>query len=85
MSDSRKEFEALPEISSCKNEIKFNDGENAYDCFDREIDCYVNGAWMAFQEQQKKIDEAIAALERSKPLMMCQVDAIEALNILKGE
>lgn len=36
-------------------------------------------------ELQKRIDEAILALEQSKPLAMRQADAKQALDILRGE
>ena len=36
-------------------------------------------------ELQKRIDDAINTLEKSKPNMMCRSDALHALSILKGE
>ena len=35
-------------------------------------------------ELQARIDGAIQALEQSKPNMICQYDAMQALDILKG-
>lgn len=56
MNELRKKFEGVSGIAIYKSEIRFNESKKSYDCWDREIFNYVNGAWMAFQEQQKKID-----------------------------
>ena len=57
---AREGFEALPEIIKRVNALEFNDYTKEYEsslmfCSNK---AYVNGAWMAFQEQEKKIDEA---------------------------
>lgn len=58
MIDSNKEeFEKLPEIASI---LKGNDCRFLGDRYrvygDNELQCYLDGAWYAFQEQQKKLD-----------------------------
>ena len=56
--DIREEFEKLPEIANLisESDAYFAD-ESIYFC-DNDFACgYLNGAWYAFQEQQKKIDE----------------------------
>ncbi len=58
----REEFEKLPEIASRLSALKFYEGHNFYGVLDESpqsaMNCnYVNGAWFACQEQQKKIDE----------------------------
>ena len=63
--DIREEFEKLPEIANLisESDAYFAD-ESIYFC-DNDFACgYLNGAWYAFQEQQKKIDDAIKYLSR---------------------
>ena len=61
MNELRKQFEALPEITeTIKNGIYYGEKSNSY--WSAVGASYVslariNGAWYAFQEQQKKIDE----------------------------
>ena len=61
--EMRGEFEKLPHISLVIGFLKFSEDSNDYIRIDDRIDSYalslVNGAWYAFQEQQKKIDEAL--------------------------
>lgn len=67
--DIREEFEKLHEV---KNDIenyklRYNKKLNAYTGLDGKIKSdaiWVNGAWYAFQEQQKKIDDVF--LENAK-------------------
>ena len=60
MNELRKQFEALPEITeTIKNGIYYGEKSNSY--WSAVGASYVslariNGAWYAFQEQQKKID-----------------------------
>ncbi|MCG2572018.1 hypothetical protein LVY74_00395 [Acinetobacter sp. ME22] len=61
---SREAFEKLPEISEIlERSVQWNDRFKIYhvkvsDDFDALCDVsYVTGAWMAWQEQQKQIDE----------------------------
>lgn len=61
MSDSRKGFEALPEIKPHLDHgnVIFNEHQNNYASEFESLHfvaCFVSGAWMAFQKQQKKID-----------------------------
>ena len=65
MSKTREEFEKLPEIRKIMNEngIHFMNHSGWYearDFKDFEYEQYINGAWYAFQEQQKKIDEIVS-------------------------
>ena len=60
----REQFEKLPEIRKIMNEngIYFMNHSGWYearDFKDFEYEQYINGAWYAFQEQQKKIDEVL--------------------------
>ena len=60
MGDLRKEFEALPEISGLikSRNMFYSDVHNVYwsKPHDALAEGYFNGAWFAFQAQQKKID-----------------------------
>ena len=57
----REEFEKLPEICSLINDLSFDDDANEYvakiqNPFEHDSnECFVNGAWYAYQEQQKKL------------------------------
>ena len=64
MKTEREFFEKLPEIRKIMNEngIYFMNHSGWYearDFKDFEYEQYINGAWYAFQEQQKKIDEVL--------------------------
>ena len=68
MSKTREEFEKLPEIAEIfkglhPTIIWFCDKSNKYATsfsgFDDRV-MWLNGAWYAFQEQQKKIDEIVS-------------------------
>ena len=68
MVEMREQFEKLPEIRKIMNEngIYFMNHSGWYearDFKDFEYEQYINGAWYAFQEQQKKIDGALKELE----------------------
>ena len=66
MSELRKQFEVLPEIArivSC-DEIKWCNVYNWYRTDNTDANsiyhvAWLNGAWYAFQEQQKKIDSLL--------------------------
>lgn len=57
MKTMRERFEKLPEINIRLSSLEFNDHTNKYDgmLISDPTENYVNGAWCAFQEQQKKI------------------------------
>ena len=60
----REQFEKLPEICEIMNShgIHFMNHSGFYEAAefkDFEYEQYVNGAWYAYQEQQKKIDGAL--------------------------
>ena len=61
----REEFEKLPEICSLINDLSFDDDANEYvakiqNPFEHDSnECFVNGAWYAYQEQQKKLNGAL--------------------------
>ena len=64
MVEMREQFEKLPEIRKIMNEngIYFMNHSGWYearDFKDFEYEQYINGAWYAFQEQQKKIDTVL--------------------------
>ncbi len=67
--EMRGEFEKLPEIRKIMNEngIYFMNHSGWYearDFKDFEYGQYINGAWYAFQEQQKKIDTVLNYVSR---------------------
>ena len=71
MKTERELFEELPEIRKIMNEngIYFMNHSGWYearDFKDFEYEQYINGAWYAFQEQQKKIDAVFNAIEQSE-------------------
>ena len=58
---SREEFEKLPEIEThlAHGNVFYSEEKNVYVSEFSALHfvaCYVSGAWMAWQEQQKKID-----------------------------
>lgn len=55
----REQFEKLPEIAQLLIEAVFNDQTGEYVSYYAYRTGYLNGAWYAFQEQQKKIDEIV--------------------------
>lgn len=62
---SREKFEKLPEIREIMNShgIYFMNHSGFYEAAEfKDFECeqYVNGAWYAYQEQQKKIDSLTA-------------------------
>lgn len=60
----REQFESLPEIGDKFPRNKYDENRNAY-LYDNHLShvaCFVNGAWYAYQEQQKKINELEALL-----------------------
>ena len=64
MKTEREFFEKLPEIRKIMNEngIYFMNHSGWYearDFKDFEYEQYINGAWFAWQERQKKIDEVL--------------------------
>ena len=69
----RDQFEKLPEIKGTifeyKHEVIFDESENkyttpCYSTFEPEYVYFLNGAWYAFQEQQKKIDSVNKLIDR---------------------
>lgn len=69
--EMRSEFEKLPEIKMfinafeldmISNEYKYKDGKG----FGDHALGFFNGAWYAYQEQQKRIDEAMRLLNTRK-------------------
>ena len=61
----REEFEKIPYVKSRLDDVFFVDEENTYlphqwdDADSVNNMHFINGAWYAFQEQQKKIDEVL--------------------------
>ncbi len=66
----REEFEKLEEIADKLEHLFFEDGFyfRKYDDADSD-EYFVNGAWYAFQEQQKKIDKATEYLDSIEGLV----------------
>ena len=67
----REQFEKLTEIRKIMNEngIYFMNHSGWYearDFKDFEYEQYINGAWYAFQEQQKKIGAVLHAIAQSE-------------------
>ena len=62
--DIREEFEKLDEIAERVDDgwISFRNGAYWNKCLQRSDD-FLNGAWYAFQEQQKKIDAVLQYLD----------------------
>ena len=78
----REEFEKLPKVAEV---IKKYDGYrigNKYSTYDTAYTAWLNGAWYAFQEQQKKIDGALKELELLNYYRTGNSD--NAIKILKG-
>lgn len=62
----RSEFEKLPEIAKNLDVLIWFGDDNIYHSAFinlQDIVCFINGAWYAYQEQQKKIDKALELLE----------------------
>ena len=62
MNELRKQFEALPEIEThlSHGNVFWSDENKTYASEFQSLHvvaCYVNGAWFAFQEKQKQIDQ----------------------------
>ncbi len=53
----REEFEKLPEIAELLIEAQFDELTGEYVSYWSYKSGYLNGAWYAYQEQQKKIDK----------------------------
>ena len=72
----RAQFEKMPEIAtSLSQHIYFGD-DNLYhsDLINfQKLVCWINGAWFAYQEQQKKIDELKAKVQE----LWTELDIIE--------
>ena len=81
----REQFEKLPEIAEKLKYLKWSDALECYvELADRPVGlaAWVNGAWYAFQEQQKKIDGALKELELLNYYRTGNSD--NAIKILKG-
>ena len=84
----REQFEKLPEIAEGLRHCTYNESTNDYHAnvaHDNEWEWhtqFVNGAWYAFQEQQKKIDGALKELELLNYYKTGNSD--NAIKILKG-
>lgn len=68
MSNLREEFEKLPEIAERLkgSSIYWNDYQNKYQTDLVNLMptvCYINGAWYAYQAQQKKIDAVLEFID----------------------
>ena len=87
----RNEFEKLHEVKKdIENyRLRYNEKLNAYTGLDGKIKndaIWVNGAWYAFQEQQKKIDalkDCITNLVKQKNKANAKLDNIQEIIELK--
>ena len=66
----REQFEKLPKIANIipkDTAFVFSETSNMYFDYDdtRRIEGFINGAWYAFQEQQKKIDRILNVNRKS--------------------
>lgn len=69
MSDLRSKFEEIPSISIVLGKPKkvyFDQENNMYMGGCDEDYYWINGAWFAFQEQQKKIDAVLSVVDKYK-------------------
>lgn len=69
MNELRKKFEGVAEIKIHleHGNVFFDENKNTYASEFQAlhfVSCYVNGAWMAFQEQQKKIDDLKSGIQQ---------------------
>ena len=65
--DIREEFEKLDEIKTTLEKYDGYRVGNKYSTYDTSATAWMNGAWYAFQEQQKKIDSVIFFTLRYQP------------------
>ena len=82
---NREEFEAMPEIAEIlkyNEKSYFDEATGEYVSQYSYLSGYLNGAWYAFQEQQKKIDGALKELEFLNYYGTGNSD--NAIKILKG-
>ena len=61
----REQFEKLPRVKPILRLVKYSESSDGYDPLDQKsiyekYADWLNGAWYAFQEQQKKIDSLTA-------------------------
>ena len=80
----REQFENLPRVKPILRLVKYSESSDGYDPLDQKsiyekYADWLNGAWYAFQEQQKKIDGALKILDG-----MRHNGAYRAIDILKG-
>lgn len=54
---NREKFERLPEIKKTINKYDGHRVCEKYSTYDTSATAWLNGAWYAYQEQQKQIDE----------------------------
>ena len=67
---TREEFEELEEITEILNRNGggyYKENTNSYHHCNIYYDKYLNGAWYAFQEQQKRIDEIVKLVHDYTP------------------
>ena len=87
MVEMREQFEKLPRVKPILRLVKYNESADGYDPLDQKsiyekYADWLNGAWYAFQEQQKKIDGALKELELLNYYRTGNSD--NAIKILKG-
>ena len=83
----REQFENFPRVKPILRLVKYSESSDGYDPLDQKsiyekYADWLNGAWYVFQEQQKKIDEALKELELLNYYRTGNSD--NAIKILKG-
>lgn len=55
----REQFEKLPQIAKMieSGDAWWSEKYNSYSGSDSELDCYVSGAWYAYQEQEERFNK----------------------------
>ena len=92
---NREEFEKLDEVKWILELCEYDSGRNMYDAkaahceFDEYHTNFVNGAWYAFQEQQKKLaccrEENKAHLEKIDELQARVDEVLKACDNLRKD
>lgn len=80
--DIGEEFEKLPEIAEILSKNGggyYKENTNSYHHCNFYYDKYLNGAWYAFQEKQKKIDAALSKIDALSWASESDIDEIKEL------
>ena len=80
----REQFEKLPRVKPILRLVKYNESADGYDPLDQKsiyekYADWLNGAWYAFHEQQKKIDAVLKYLDTGDNPLDFNADTIQEL------